>query len=331
VPEALLAVVGALLVLLVLVDAAITTLAAGQGGGPLTGRVGNLVWRVLRGLGSGPTSRALSYAGAGVLLVTVLVWVALHWAGWTLVFLSSEQAVVNGTTREPADLAARVYYAGFTVFTLGLGDYQPGGALWQVLTALATFLGLFVATLSITYLISVVSAAVDRRTLARSISLSGGTGSDIVLLHWTGTELSSTLPSLLVSLSDEILQVTQQHLAYPVLHHFHAGTAASSAPRALAALDDALLLLSAGLVPRARPPHDVLVRTRRALEHYATTVAETSGDAGSTPPLPALSRLREAGIPTLGDDEFATAARDHRARRQRVAQLVAADADRWPA
>lgn len=67
----------------------------------------------------------------------------------------------------------------------------------------------------------------------------------------------------------QILQTTQQHLAYPVLHHFHARTNGSSAPRALAALDDALLIMSAALPEQDRPSSDTLTRLRRAIEHYA--------------------------------------------------------------
>ena len=322
---------GAALVALAVADAVVTTLSAGNGGGPLTSRLARLTWTALRALARGRgESRLLSLAGTAVLLVTVLTWVVLLWAGWTLIFASSDTAVVDSTTSAPASVAARVYYAGFVVFTLGVGDFVPGTGAWQIATAAASFLGLFLVTLSITYLVSVVSAAVSRRQLARSVHLSGETGVDIVLSHWDGEQVSSQFDSLAQTLTTQVLQTTQQHLAYPVLHHFHAADKASSAPRALAALDDALLLLSAGLAEQVRPSGDTLARLRRAIEHYTTTV-HSGGHQPQDPPLPSLTPLRDAGVPVLDDAALTRAAAAHAERRGRLDALVRADAWTWPA
>lgn len=324
-----LALAGVVLVAIALADAIVTTLSAGNGGGPLTTRLTNVTWRGLRAVTAGGASRVLSYSGTFVLLVTVLTWVTLLWAGWSLIFLSADRAVVDATTSAPASVAARVYYAGFVVFTLGIGDVVPGSGTWQVATAVASFLGLFLVTLSITYLVSVVSAAVTRRALAREIHLSGLTGIDIVQLHWTGDQVSSQFSSLVQTQCTQILQTTQQHLAYPVLHHFHARIADSSAPRALAALDDTLLIMSAALPEQNRPSRDTLTRLRRAIEHYATTVGG-SGRGQQDPPLPNLAPLRAAGVPVVTDAQFADVAAEHTARRRRLDALVRADAWTWP-
>ena len=327
--DLVLVLLGLLLVAGGLLDATVTTLAAGQGGGPLTRRLGQWVWRGLRSVARSERSPVLAYGGMSVLLVTVLTWVVLTWSGWLLVFAGPDRAVVDATTGAPADLAARVYYAGFVVITLGTGDVVPGSGTWQVLSAVAAFLGLFLVTLSITYLVSVVSAAVARRALARSISLSGETGADLVLLHIEPDGVTSQLSSLTQSIESQILQVTQQHLAYPVLHHFHASARTASAPCSLAVLDDALLLLACGLAPEVRPDRDVLTRLRRALEHYAETVGGDA-EAHELPPLPSLAPLREAGLPTVDDATFAREAQAHDERRRRLARLVSADAWSWP-
>ena len=321
---------GALLVGLALHDAVITTMSAGNGGGPLTQRVGRWVWRGLVALSSGGTSRLLPYAGTVVLLGTMLIWVTLLWSGWTFIFASSPEAVIVERDQVPASLAGRIYFAGFVVFTLGVGDLVPGSGAWQVTTAVATFLGLSVVTLSITYLVSVVSAAVSRRALAREIHLSGETGTEIVLLHWTGRRVSEQLGSLATTLSSQILKTSQQHLAYPVLHHFHAAGEASSAPRALAALDDALVVLSVGLRQEARPGADTLTRLRRALEHYADTVQAEAKQPPRDPPLPDLAPLRAAGVPVVSDAELALAVTPHLDRRRKIDELVRADAWSWP-
>lgn len=323
-------VLGGLLVLLALYDAIVTTLAAGNGGGPLTQRLGRVTWLLLRRVSRGERPRLLPYAGTIVLMVTVLTWVVLQWLGWALVFSSTPDAVLESATGRPADLAGRAYYAGFVIFTLGVGDVVAGSGVWRMVTALASFLGLFLVTLSITYLVSVVSAAVQRRSLARSVHLSGSTGVDLVLLHWDGEAVSSSLPSLLQSLESQGLQVTQQHLAYPVLHHFFSAEEESDAPRAMGLLDDALVLLDAALAPDVRPAQDVRTRLRRFLEHYAETVGGTGGGKDEPPPLPSLEPLRQAGVPVVAQEEYLQRAQSHRARRQEMARLVRLNGRSWP-
>ena len=322
---------GVLLVGLALFDAVLTTMSAGNGGGPLTQRVGRWVWQALAAVSADRRPRLLPYAGTAVLLTTLLIWVTLLWAGWTAVFSSTPDAVLTSKDDRPASLPGRIYYAGFVVFTLGVGDLVPGSATWQVVTAVATFLGLSLVTISITYLISVVNAAVGRRALARDIHLSGLTGTDIVRLHWTGERVSDHLASVTTSVASRILTTSQQHLAYPVLHHFHAADEPSSAPRALAALDDALVVLSVGLHEQVRPADDVLTRLRRALEHYAETVEAGTDQPPHDPPLPDLEPLRAAGVPVVSDGELALAITPHRERRRKIHQLVQADARSWPA
>lgn len=131
------------------------------------------------------------------------------------------------------------------MFTPGVGDVIAATGTRQVVTALASVLGLFLVTLCITYLVSVVRPAVTRRLFALSLNILGTT---------TGQMVSSQLSSRLRT------------------HFLQATHAPASAPRAVAALDDALVLLYSGLDPSAAPQHDVLHPVRRALEHYTEIV-----------------------------------------------------------
>lgn len=98
---------------------------------------------------------------------------------------------MDAQTRAPADLGTRLYYAGFTVFTLGIGDYVPGNDFWRVTTAIGTLHGLVLVTLGITYLLNVVGAVVARRQTATRIAALGYTAAEIVDQGWTGSEFSS--------------------------------------------------------------------------------------------------------------------------------------------
>lgn len=327
--DVVLIVMGAALVGVVLVDAVMTTMTAGAGGGPLTSRVGRGLWRALLGVSGGGSSRLLSYAGALILLATVAVWVLLLWAGWTLVFFGSD-AVVDAKTGTPASVPEAIYYAGFVVFTLGVGDFVATTGTWQVITALASVIGLFLITLSITYLLSVVSAAVTRRQLAQAISVLGETGPQIVLTHWSDGKLSSQFSSEMQSLRTQLLKTTQQHLAYPVLHFFHSGTPQASTPRAVAALDDALVLLAGGVDSGAGPGGDVLGPLQRTLEHYGATVHSVGGGDPELPPEPALAALADAGVPVVDRAQYLSAMQEHAGRRRVLHQIVRSDGWSWP-
>lgn len=327
---ALLIALGAVLVLVAVVDAVQTTLTAGSGGGPLTAPLGRTTWRLLRRLSGGRSSKLLGYGGMISLLATVAVWVALLWAGWTLVFLASPGAIVESSTGAPASVAATIYYAGFVVFTLGVGDFVATSGTWQVLTALASFLGLFLITLSITYLVSVVSAAVTRRQFAEAVSVLGTTGPQIVAAHWSDGQVSSQFATQVQTLSTQLLKITQQHLAYPVLHYFHSTDPAASAPRAVAALDDALVLFDCAVDLDVAPGVDVLGPALRAVQRYSQTVHATGGQGAGLPPLPELQPLRDAGMPLRDQQQYHAAAQEHDSRREKLHQIVVSDAQPWP-
>jgi hypothetical protein len=272
----------------------------------------------------------LTTGGPVVLLSTVLVWVALLWGGWSAIFLADGGSVVDSHSRGPATTVQTIYFAGFTVFTLGIGDYVPSGGSWEIAATVASFSGLFLITLSITYLLSVITAVVSGRRFAASFHLYGDTGADVLLLYTADGRLDDGLADRLGSLAEEVVASAQQHLAYPVLHFFSHTDERSSTPRALAALDDALLLASAGLAPEGRPATAALLPLRRALDFYVETVGHDTVPTDSEPPTPDLTPLREAGLVVVDDAEFAEAAAGRRAQRTQMLRLLASDGRSWP-
>lgn len=327
----LLILMGCLLLFVTFADAVVTTLVAGAGGGPITQLLSRHLWRSLLPVARLRGGRlALAVGGPVVLLGTVLVWVALLWTGWSLIFLAGEASVVDSNSRSPATTVQTIYFAGFTVFTLGIGDYVPSGDGWELLTAFASFTGLFLVTLSITYLLSVVTAVVSGRRFAASLHLYGDTGADILLLHAAHGSLNESFSGRLGSLAEEVVASAQQQLAYPVLHFFRATDERSSTPRALAALDDVLLLASAGLSPELRPPDHVLTPLRRSLDFYVQTVEAGTVPSTEKPPAPDLAPLREAGLPVVSDEQFAIAVEERAELRVGMRRLLVSDARSWP-
>ncbi len=85
---AVLVVLGLVIVAVVVLDAILTTVAPGSGGGPLTRMIGKLLWKGAHGLANDPRSAVLKAAGPVVLVTTFAVWMTGLIIGWSLVFAS---------------------------------------------------------------------------------------------------------------------------------------------------------------------------------------------------------------------------------------------------
>lgn len=217
--EPLLLLVGIVLILLALGDATWTTLVLG-GDGPLTARLSIALWRMLpRGPRRHAAPKLVLFAGPGIVLATFLMWGALLWTGWALVFASAPNAIVESFSGVPADWWARFYFAGGAITTAGTSDYRPVGAVMQVLTPVAAMSGFFFISLTVSYIASVVSAVVHERVLAAYILSVGRTPTELVRLGWNGRDFS-VLDRRLATLLADLIELDQRHFAFPVLHFF---------------------------------------------------------------------------------------------------------------
>lgn len=316
---------GVALIVFAFYDLIKTTL--GQGGGPMTNRVTALVWRLgLALLRRRRAHRLLTVAGvAGVLLVLVL-WLALVWAGWTLIFSSSERAVVWSDSRRPATMHERSRFAGYALVTLGMGDFEPEGGIWKVCTALAAASGFSLLTLSLTYLTPLVGAATAKRQLGLYIGTIGRTPREILLGAWDGETFRDLEPHL-QNLSPMITLLAQRHLTYPALHYFHAPRGAAAAP-ALAALDEALTLLGDACRPEQAPAATLLRSTRRAIWSLLTTLDNAYIEPAPEPPSPPeVASLAAAGLPLVDAAEVRRRL-PHRSHRRRLL-LAFVESDGW--
>ncbi|MFI7577757.1 ion channel [Micromonospora sp. NPDC049497] len=319
--------VGLLVVGTILVDAALTTLSLAGGAGPLTRHVSQGTWRLIRRLaGRGPRRhRILRWAGTSVLVATFVAWVVGLWIGWFLVFNATPEAVLDQFGR-PADGWSRFYFTGFSIFTLGVGDYTPGTTGAQLATTGAVLTGLFLITLGITYLMQVVSAVVDKRTIAGHITALGADPADIVRRGWADGQFAPMFTQHLTSLTPELVRLGERHLAFPVLHFFHADSCGKSASAAVTVLDGALLLLRAGVGPRHRPDVGAVEPLSRALQQLVRTLDGSFIMTADDPvAAPRLGDLTGAGIPVTDEQAFARAVDDSRTHRCRLQGWCASD------
>ena len=323
VPPPVLAVLGMLLIGLANYDALVTTIAVGSGVRPLTMRVAQVQRLLLR-----KNRRLLSAGGPIILLTSVTVWIVLLWAGYTLLFASDPNAITGTTTNLPTDFVTRIYYAGYTLFTLGNGGFAPSSSLWQIVTNVATLNGLFITTLAITYLLPVVSAVVERRQMAAMVTALGTTAEEVVVTAWNGSDFSY-FDQRLPEIAQQIMLTAERHIAYPVLHDFRSSDIERASERTLAMVDDVLTLLEHGVDPAIRIEPATIAVTRSAIAN-ARELMPVGLDGGDPPPLPNLEILVAHGIPTRSETQFTLGASGLSEHRCRLAALVEGGRWKWP-
>jgi hypothetical protein len=91
--------------------------------------------------------------GGAVILVSILINWLLLWLSASLLFISQPDSLMNVETNSPTTVVNKIFYTGYTLSTLGLGDMEPEGNFWDILTAILSFTGLILISIAITYLI----------------------------------------------------------------------------------------------------------------------------------------------------------------------------------
>ncbi len=325
----LLGIFGVIVVLLVVVDVLQTTLLL-RGGGPFTSRLNNLLWEAaLHVHRVRPMHRLLRYVGLAITIFTIFIWISLVWLGWVCIFATEPNAVLSAQDNQPASLSDRVYFVGYTLITLGLGDYKAGGPIWQVATVIASTNGFFLVTLIITYLLPIVSAVVHQRQIATYITGLGTSPAHILTCAWNGQRFSA-LSQHLTALTPDVLKLAQQHLAYPVLHYYHSQEHYSAIAPKIATLDEALTVLEYGLEPAQQLDATQVYPLRTAITHFLNTLemAFITPDS-DTPPLPDLMYVRDQGIQTVEAEVFQQRTTHLTRRRQLLLALVKHDGWAW--
>jgi hypothetical protein len=320
---------GVVLLVVVVVDLLWTTLWADGGAGPVSSRLSNVLWRVVRRAGSS-RSTIVSLAGPIVLAATLVMWVVLLWAGWTFVFAGAENSLRATSDAIGVSWPGRIYFVAYAMFTMGNGDYIPVGGFWQIASALTTASGMLLVTLAVSYVLSVLGAVAQKRSFAGTVRGFGETGSAIVRSGWNGHDLHDfDLP--LSSLAADASSLADKHKTYPILHYYHSQTREHASALAVAALDEALTLIRYGTCGERLYNGAILENTRSSLDSYLKTLNKAFIEpTEQPPPPPSLAPLRDAGIPTVDDAQFGRALDSLEQHRRRLLGVVRADAWQWP-
>jgi len=322
-------VLGALFIAFGALDALWTTLWVDGNAGPFTRRHNSWMRRLILRL-AGRRHRILSMTGPIVLVSSVLVWAMIPWIGWVLLYSANPRSLVRAQGGVPADLADRIYFTGYTMFTLGNGDFVPNGSFWEIATSWASLNGLFMLTLAVTYLLAIIEAVVAKRSFASQVWTLGHDAEEFILHTWNGHGFPA-VELQIVSLMEQLQLVTEQHHAYPMLHFYHEAEKRQSVAHNLAVFSEVLLTYAHGIVEEVRPAPAALLPAQRAIEEFLDTLRSAFVEpSDKQQDAPSLARLTAAGIPVLPRAEFEAAVHERRERRQLLRGFLDSERRDWP-
>ena len=325
----LLLIAGSIILLWALIEGLWTTLWIDGGSAPVTSHMTSWIWKLWRGIYKQKRHKALSLAGPLVLSITVLSWIVFIWLGWSMIFYAESGSLAT-SSGEQADFTGTLWYTAYTMFTVGNGDYKPQGDIWQILSSLVAFTGMGMVTLSITYLMQIISAVVTKRSFSSQVTSIAKAADDYVIAQWTGDSFGA-IEMQLNALSGQLAQLNEQHMAYPILHYYHAKDADKSNAIALPVLDDALTIMMECTEEKYRPSATILISCRASISSYLKTLkAAHIHPRDEEPPLPDWEKLKQEEVPVCSKAAFEQAFRKNADRRKLLLGVNENAAWRWP-
>jgi hypothetical protein len=319
-----------IIVLLVTAADLINTSLSVRGAGFITKRLSKSIWSVLLTINKKMGRRKVLEIGGAVILVSILInWLLLIWISASLLFISQPDSLMNVETNSPTTVVNKIFYTGYTLSTLGLGDIEPEGNFWDILTAILSFTGLILISIAITYLIPVVSAEITKRKISVTINTIGGSVEEMLLNYWDGKDFKE-LERPFFPLIDSIILHAQNHKAYSVLHFFHSSDKREAFVLNIANLDELLTVLLHNIPEEQRPTYNVLIRLRKAISSYLITLPATYITPGKkTPPILLLTALENKGIKIISGEMVDLEYEKLRTRRRLLLSLIKDDGWEW--
>jgi hypothetical protein len=266
---------GIVIYIAVISDIVITTLTM-KGGGWMTSRLCHWLWRLALNIcGRNGRSKALTHTGYLLLVIIVLAWVVMLNVSFSLVLMGQIDSIIDATTKLPTTGWEKVYYSGYVLSTLGIGDYVASTNTWRLVTNLYAFTGLIFITMSVTYFISVLSAVIKQRKLGISISGLGDNPQEVILNAWNGQNFNF-LKFQLLNLSDALVDHNQNHRAYPIIHYFHNNKRKNAVVLQIAKLNEVVYLFQEYIEKELTLNKSELLSILSALNNYKEVIGDVT-------------------------------------------------------
>ncbi len=276
-----------------------------------------------------PERKALRYSGVTHVLFLIGLWIGFLWIGFFLLLMSDPDSVVEAGTGLAASALTKLYVSGYTLSTLGVGDYIPNSEGWQIVLAVFSFTGFIFITTAMTYLMSLTSAVLHKRSLSLFISNLGETPEEIILNTYSNKgflPLEKRIPTL----QNMINKHNQNHFAHPVVHHFYSSSSEESLSVNLARLDEALTILQYYVKHETSLDQDIRFLQDAIAKFLNTASRHFNGSSeGQSTHVADLQLLDDKGIPLLDKAGNSTAQELVARRRAMFGGLLKSSGWRW--
>jgi hypothetical protein len=217
-----------------------------------------------------PRRKALRYSGITHILFLLGIWIGLLWIGFFLLLASDPGSVVEAGTGSAASTLTKLYVSGYTLSTLGVGDYVPGSEGWQIIMATFSFAGFIFITTAMTYLMSLTTAVIHKRSLSLFIANMGGSPEELVANFYDGDRFS-ILTDISARLREMINKHNQNHYAHPAVHYFYSTARDESLSINLANVDEAITIIILFVEPKRWREQDITPLRDAISKFLATT------------------------------------------------------------
>ncbi|MDN3595548.1 potassium channel family protein [Zunongwangia endophytica] len=250
-----------------------TTLSM-EGGGWLTNHFSKFLWKVsfLASRKKGD-SKLLGKTGYLILTGIIILWVALLWSSFCLVLFSDPGSVVTSANKTAVQGVEKLYFAGYTISTLGSGEYIAGNDFWRIITNVFSFTGLVLLTMSVTYFVPLLQAVIDQQKLAVQISCYGRTPQEMIINAYDGEHYQG-LTANASDLTLSLIKHTQNHKAYPVIHYFHNSDKRFNIILELSKMHECFVILENLMDDQYQPAENELRSLKVAFENYFKIITE---------------------------------------------------------
>ncbi|WP_347159842.1 potassium channel family protein [Pontibacter chitinilyticus] len=319
---------GAIILVLVLLDIFLTILYARIGASVFSNKIARLVWRLFR-LISKPFGRrageVLTFCGPIILITLLGFWfLGLTFSVALIIHPALGSAIKTSNGHTSTDFITALYAAGNSISIVGAGDHSPQTKPYRIFYIFTSMVGMSVTSLTLIYLMQVYNGLQRRNAQGlRSYLLSDETGDAAELLCGLGPE--GKFDNGLDSLAETATGLTQSKEAYhfyPVLFFFRFREPYYSVSKSLLMAFDTASLIKSALDDQEYntiKESAVVAALWRGARLEVTSLEDTflpggvpddkkepdtqTYDRWARRFTAALERFKEAGIKTIADEQ----------------------------
>jgi hypothetical protein len=292
---------GVALLIAIYTEIGITALSS-NGSGKLTDYLSRGIWKILFLLaGKDGRKGILNYSIILVIGGILVFWICTMWLGNYLVIRSDLNSVVDAQTLQAASEIDKLYFTGYTLSTLGNGEFKSNGPFWQLYSNILSLSGLIIITLSITYLLPILNSDIFKKKTSIMISSLGNSPEQIILNGWNGQDYK-LLDTSFEKLADSIIEMSRSLQAYPVIHYSHTTDIKENLEVNIVLLDEAVTILHEYVENKEQGHLTPLMKLRKAINVFLEILDRDFIDYKDKEPNPrSFSILQKYNIPLKRD------------------------------